>query len=121
MANTKRRIAGPAFIANSATNIYTPPAATIITYIYHIRIVNKTASAVSVTLYVGATGGSAAGTEIGGGGATVPANTGSAGANEFNIYFPNGLALKSTDFLTGIAGTASALVVTVMGEDKTVD
>ena len=121
MANTKRRIAGPAFIANSATNIYTPPASTIITYIYHIHILNVTGTARTVTLYVGATGGSAAGTELGGGGATVPANTGNAGANEYNLYFPNGLPMKSGDFLTGIAGASSALVITVMGEDKTVD
>ncbi len=115
MANTKRRIAGPAFIANAAANIYTPPAATIITYIYHIHIVNKTVSAAVFTLYIGATGGSASGTEISGGSHSVAA------ASEFDMYFPSGLPLKSTDFLTGIAGTASALVITVMGEDKTVD
>jgi hypothetical protein len=29
--------------------------------------------------------------------------------------------MKSTDFLVGIAGTASALTITVIGSDKTVD
>ena len=115
MANTKRRLAGPAFIATSAANIYTPPAATIITYIYHIHISNKTVSAAVFTLYVGATGGSASGTELSGASHSVPA------ATEYDMYFPSGLPLKSTDFLTGICGTASALVIVVVGEDKTVD
>ena len=115
MANTKRRIAGPAHIASSATNIYTPPASTIITYIYQIHIGNKTASAATFTLYVGATGASASGTEISG------LNHSVAAGAEFDMYFPSGLPLKSTDFLVGIAGTASALAITVIGEDKTVD
>ncbi len=115
MANTKRRIAGPAAIASSATNIYTPPASTIITYIYQIHIVNRTAAAVTFTLYVGATGGSASGTEISGLSHSV------AGASEFDMYFPSGLPLKSTDFLTGIASAATSLTITVIGEDKTVD
>lgn len=115
MANTKRRIAGPAAISNSAANIYTPPAATIITYIYQIHIVNRTASPATFTLYIGATGGSASGTEVSGGSHAVAA------ASEFDLYFPSGLPLKSTDFLTGIASAASTLVITVIGEDKTVD
>ncbi len=115
MANTKRRIAGPAYIATSATNIYTPPASTIITYIYQIHVANKTASAAVFTLYIGATGGSAGGTEVSGASHSVAA------AAEYDMYFPSGLPLKSTDFLSGIAGTGSALVITVVGEDKTVD
>lgn len=115
MANTKRRIAGPAYIATSATNIYSPPASTILTIIYQIHIANKTASAAVFTLYVGATGGSTGGTEISGGSQSVPA------ASTTDLFFPSGLVLKSTDFLTGIAGTASALTITVIGEDKTVD
>lgn len=115
MANTIRRIAGPAYISNSAANIYTPPAATIITYIYQIHVANKTAGPVTYTLYIGATGGSAGGTEITGLSHSVAA------AGEHDLYFPSGLALKSTDFLTGIASAATSLTITVLGSDKTVD
>lgn len=115
MANTKRRIAGPAAISNSAANIYTPPASTIITYIYQIHVVNRTAAAAQFTLYIGATGASASGTEVTGTSHSV------AGASEFDMFFPSGLPLKSTDFLTGVASAASTLVITVIGEDKTVD
>lgn len=114
MANTKRKY-GPAFIANAVANIYTPPAATIISYIYHIHICNVTAAAAVFTLYVGATGGSAAGTQISGGSHSVAAGA------EYDMYFPLGLPLKSTDFLTGVCGTASALTITLTVEDKTVD
>lgn len=115
MANTLRRISGPAYIANAAANIYTPPAATIITYIYQIHIANKTAGAVTFTLYVGATGGSAGGTEISGGSHSVAAGA------ETDLWFPSGMPMKSTDFLTGIASAASSLTITVVGSDKTVD
>lgn len=115
MANTLRRISGPAYIANAAANIYTPPAATIITYIFQIHIANKTALAAVFTLYIGATGGSAGGTELSGASHSVAAGA------EFDMYFPSGLPMKSVDFLTGICGTASALTITVIGADKTVD
>ena len=48
-------------LAASATNIYTPPAAvaTIYTNIKQIHIANVTSGAVTFTLYIGATGGSA--------------------------------------------------------------
>lgn len=109
MAGTLKRIAGPAFISTSATNIYTPPASTIDTVIEHIHVANKTNSAAVFALYVGATGGSTSGTELFGGNAhhSVAANS------EFDYYC--NLRMTSTDFLTGIAGTASALVIVVEG------
>lgn len=109
-SGTLKRIAGPAFIATAAANIYTPPAATIYTVIRHIHIANKTNTAATFTLFVGLTGGSASGTELFGGNAahSVAANS------EFDYYTI--LKMESTDFLTGIAGTASALVITVEGE-----
>lgn len=107
MAGTLKRIAGPAFIAAAAANIYTPPASTILTVIRHIHIANVTAGAVTFTLYVGATGGSTAGTEEFKG-HSIAANS------EFDYYCV--LLMTSTDFLTGLASAASSLVITVEGE-----
>ena len=114
MAGTLKRIAGPAFIAASATNIYTPAASTIYTVIRHIHVANKTNTAATFALYVGATGGSATGTELFGGNAghSVAANS------EFDYYCT--LRMADTDFLTGISGTASALVIVVEGEQYVV-
>lgn len=74
----------------------------------HVRIYNKTAAAVTVTLYKGASGGSAAGTEWGLAGYSVPANS------WVDIY--GKLRLDAADFLTGVAGSASALLLTAEGE-----
>lgn len=107
MAGTLKRIAGPAFLAASATNIYTPPASTILTVIRHIHVANVTAGAVTFTLYVGATGGSAAGTEL--------FKSHSVAANsEFDYYCVQ--LMTSTDFLSGLASAGSSLVITVEGE-----
>jgi hypothetical protein len=108
VAGTLKRIAGPAYLAAAAADIYTPPAATIYTVIKHIHIVNKTAGAVTFALYVGATGGSAGGTEIRG-----PLE--SIAAYGTVDYWCN-LKMLSTDFLTGLASAATSLVITVEGE-----
>jgi hypothetical protein len=113
-SGTLKRIAGPAYIANAAANIYTPPASTISTTINQIRIANKTAGAVTYTLYVGATGGSAGGTEITGLSVSVPANSFT------DQYFSPGLLMLSTDFLTGVASAATSLTITVMGTQSVV-
>ncbi len=111
MPGTPKRIAGPAYLAAAAADIYTPPAATIYTMIRHIHIANKTGTAATATLYVGATGGSAAGTELFG--------TKSVAANDtFDFY--TALRMDSTDFLTGLSGTANALVITVEGDQSVV-
>lgn len=111
MSGTLKKIAGPAYIASSATNIYSPPNAAVDTVIKHIRVSNKdTATAYYYTLYVGATGGSAGGTEITGGQESVPAKS------HVDHYFSPGLRLTSTDFLSGIAESASKLTILVMGD-----
>ena len=111
MAGTTKRIAGPAYIANAAADIYTPPASTIYTVIQHIHVANKTAGAVTFTLYVGATAGSAAGTELFG--------AKSVAANDVYDYYCR-LKMISTDFLSGLASAASSLVITVEGEQNVV-
>lgn len=111
MAGTLKTIAGPAFLASSVTNIYTPPAATIYTVLRHIHICNVTAGAITFTMYIGATGGSAAGTEL--------FKTHSVAANaEFDYYCNH--KLVSTDFLTGLASAGSSLTITISGEQVVV-
>ena len=112
MAGTLKRIAGPAYIANSATDIYTPPASTIYTVIKQIHVANVTAAAVTFSLYVGATGGSSGGTQLFG--------SLSVAANATYDWYPVGLRMASTDFLSGVASAATSLVITVMGEQAVV-
>ncbi len=107
MAGTLKKISGPAYLASSVANIYTPEAATIYTVIRHIHIANVTTAAVTFTLYVGATGGSTGGTELFKG-VSIPANS-------YVDYYPF-LKLLSTDFLTGLASAATSLTITVEGE-----
>jgi hypothetical protein len=85
---------------------YTQPQPYLI--LKHIRIVNKTASAATVSLWIGATGGNAAGTEFAFQGFPVPANS-------FQDWFGI-LRLDSADFLVGGSGTATALSFQAEGE-----
>jgi hypothetical protein len=113
MAGTIKRIAGPAYLASSATDIYTPAASTIYTVIKQIHIANVTSGAVTFTLYIGATGGSSGGTEIEKG-FSVAANS------DYDRYFSPGIKMLSTDFLSGLASAGSSLTITVMGEQVVV-
>lgn len=72
----------------------------------HVRIVNKTTSAASVSLWLGATGANAAGTEILNG-YSVPANS--------YIELGDILRMDVADFLVGGAGTATALTFLAEG------
>lgn len=74
----------------------------------HVRIVNKTASAATFSLWLGATGGNVAGTEIIGQGYSVPANS------AFDWY--GVLRIDAADFLVGGAGTTTALTIDGEGE-----
>lgn len=113
MAGTLKRIAGPAYLAAASADIYTPPAATIFTTINHVHVANVTGGAGTFSLFVGATGGSAGGTQLEG--------TYSVAANsDFDRYFSPGLRMSSTDFLSGVASAANTLVITVMGTQAVV-
>lgn len=113
-SGTLKRISGPAYLAASAADIYTPPASTIYTVIRHIHIANVTGGAVTFTLYVGGTAGSAGGTELEKG-FSVAAN------GEYDRYFGGqGLKMLSTDFLSGLASAGSSLTITVIGEQVVV-
>ncbi len=107
MNGTLKKIAGPAYLAASATDIYTPPASTIYTIIRQIHLANVTSGPVTHTLYVGGSGGSAGGTELYKG-ESIPANS------SVDKFF-DGLKMTSTDFLSGLASAGSSITITVTG------
>ncbi len=108
MANTLKRLAGPAYLASSVANVFTPSASTIISVINHIHFANVSGGAVTFDLYVGATGGSTGGTELFKG-YSIAANS------TYDWYSSPGLVMKSTDFLTGLASAGSSMTITVNG------
>lgn len=118
MASNKVFRFGPVALSNTlTTNILNPATATGGTnagsspqYIVlrHIRIVNKTAGAVTCSLWVGATGANAAGTEFAFQATSVPANS--------YVDWYGILRLDSTDFLVGGASAATSLSIQGEGE-----
>lgn len=119
MAANKLVRMGPAAISNAAANIVNPPTITggtgvagtnTNTYllIKHIRIVNKTAGAVTISLYIGATAGSAAGTEFAFNATSIPANS--------YVDWYGQLRLEPADFLSGLASALTSLVFEAEGE-----
>jgi hypothetical protein len=74
----------------------------------HIRLVNKTAGAITVSLYVGATGAAAAGTEFLGTALSIAANS------AYDWY--GLLRLDAADFLTGSASANTSITFEAEGE-----
>lgn len=74
----------------------------------HIRIVNKTAGAVTFSLWKGATGANAAGTEVVGVGLSIAANS------SYDWY--GQMRFDAADFLVGGSNTATALSIQGEGE-----
>jgi len=121
MAQNKRFNFGPvAMSATLTTNILNPaitslagPVGFTATQPYllinHIRITNKTAGAVTFSLWKGATGGNAAGTEIIGTAVSVAANS-------YMDYYTPGLRLDAADFLVGGASAGTSLTISGTGE-----
>jgi hypothetical protein len=112
MPGTIKRLAGPlALTTTLTTNVYNNTSALIYDVIRHIHIVNKTGTAATFTLYLGATGANAAGTELWTA-QTVAANS------SFDWY--GSMRMNSTDFLVGGAGTTTALTISIFGEQNVV-
>lgn len=90
----------------------TPPVGYTDTQAYimlkHIRITNKTALAATFSLWKGATGANAAGTEVVGTGYVVAANS------AFDWY--GSMRVDSADFLVGGSGTTLSLTISGEGE-----
>lgn len=109
MAGTPKRLFGPLALTNTlTTNVYNNSSALLYDVVKHIHIVNKTAGAVTFSLWLGATGANAAGTEIIGTGRSIPANS------AFDWY--GNLKMTSTDFLVGGASANTSLSITGEGE-----
>ena len=120
MASNKTFRAGPTALTASAANLLNStvtslagPVGITLTQPYlivrHIRIVNTSAASATFNLYIGATGGSAAGTEFMGAGTSVAANAA--------IDWYGQVLLNAADFLTGKASIASnTLIITFEGE-----
>lgn len=113
MPGTPKRTFGPvAMSATLTTNVYNQGSALIYDVITHIMVVNKTAGAVTFSLWLGATGANAAGTEVIGTAKSVAAN------DVFHWY--GRLKMASTEFLVGGASAATSLTITGEGEQYAV-
>lgn len=105
-----KRTFGPlALTTTLTTNVYNNSSALIYDSLKQLVVTNKTAGAVTFTLYLGATGANAAGTELFTA-VSVPANTTN------NYYFQPGLKMVSTDFLVGGASANTSITITGIGE-----
>lgn len=118
MASNKTFRFGPIALTNVlTTNLLNPPAAAAgvnagasAQYIIlkHLRITNKTAAAVTFSMWLGATGANVAGTEVIGQGKIVPAND--------SIDWYGILRLDVADFLVG--GSSAAAALSILGEGE---
>jgi len=119
MAANKAFRFGPVALTNTlTTNILNPATTTggvngggsgnLYLIIKHIRIVNKTGGAATFSLWLGATGANAAGTEVIGQGLSVPANS--------YVDWYGLLRLDVADFLVGGASAATTLSIEGEGE-----
>lgn len=109
---------GPVALSNVlTTNILNPPtaaggvgagASSQYINLKHVRIVNKTAGPVTFSLWLGATGGNVAGTEVIGQGLSIPANS------AYDWY--GQMRLDAADFLVGGASAAASLTIEGEGE-----
>ena len=118
MASNKIFNFGPVALTNTlTTNILNPATATggvnggaAAQYIVlrHLRIVNKTGGAVTFSLWRGATGANAAGTEVVGQAKSVPAN------DSYDWY--GIMRFDAADFLVGGASAATSLSIQGEGE-----
>jgi hypothetical protein len=117
MQNKVFRFGPVALTTTLTTNLLNPPTASggvnagsspqyII--LQRIRIVNKTAGAATFSLWLGATGANAAGTEVIGQGKSVAANS--------VEDWVGRLRIDSTDFLVGGSNTLTALTIEGEGE-----
>ncbi len=119
--NNKAFRFGPIALTNTLTaNLLNPPTATGGTnagsssnYILlkHLRAVNKTGGAVTISLWIGATGANAAGTEFAWQAYSIPANS----SIDWYASGP-GMRLDAADFLVGGASANTSLSLQGEGE-----
>jgi hypothetical protein len=111
MAGTVKLLSSPAYLPTSAANIYTScgGSSLIKDIVTQLHFANDATSGLTVSVWLGSTGASAAGTEI-------LKNYTIAGNSTYDLYTP-GMVLTSTLFLTGSCNVASGVAVTVMGQE----
>lgn len=107
----KRTVGPVALSATLTTNVYNQGSALIYDIVKHIHVVNKTGAPATFSLWLGVTGGNAAGTEL------FTAQV--VAANASFDYFCN-LKMTSTDFLVGGASAGTTLTITIEGEQYVV-
>jgi len=108
MAGTIKRLTSPTAMSNTyTTNIFNPASALVSNVVRHIHVANKTAGAVTFRLFLGATGGNAAGTEL-------FYDKSVAAYDTFDHYCA--ISMTSTDFLVGGASAATSLTISINGE-----
>jgi hypothetical protein len=114
---------GPFTVPNAATNFLNPPttaggvngggtfAGNGYLLVKHLRVVNRTGSPVNMSAFIGATGGSAAGTEFAWSATPVSGN----GSVDF-YSGGQGVRLDTADFMTVLASAAASLTIEGEGE-----
>jgi hypothetical protein len=118
MAANKTVRFGPVAVTSSVANALNPGTTTggvnmpsgsnLYFIIKHIRFVNKTSASHTISAWIGATGASAAGTETGFSGTSVPANS--------YVDWYGLLRLDVADFLTLQADANTSIVFQAEGE-----
>lgn len=107
-AGTLKRT-GPLALTNTyTTNVFNNTDSAIYDVIKRIYVVNKTGSAATFRLYIGATGANTAGTEF--------FFDQSVAANSVYTSPPLNIKMLSTDFLVGGASATTTLTITIERE-----
>lgn len=118
MQNKPFRFGPLALTTTTTTNLLNPGSITggvnsgsgnLFILLKHIRIISKSGSTVNASLYLGATGANAAGTEFYFSATPVP-------ANQFIEAYPANVRLDAADFLVGFASVATSLTIEGEGE-----
>src|SRR5689334_19638463 len=105
MAQTAKRLAGPAQVSNSAATKYTVPASTV-TVIRNIHVQNPSGSAVTFTLSIGS---DAAGTRLYDAFSIPPTAV-------YDAYGP--FVLSAGEIIQAFAGTNNVLTLTISGTES---
>lgn len=95
-------------LTNTLTTDLYNPAALLYAIISHIRIVNRTSSPATFSMWLGATGANAAGTEVVGQNFTVAPN------DVFDYY--GEMRIDHTQFLVGGSSVNDALTASIEGQ-----
>lgn len=111
---TTKLLAGPVALGTSAANVAQGGGGSALIHdvVKQVRVTNKGSVDATFSLYLGATGASAAGTEL-------AKNQVVKAGTSADIFF-TGLKVVSTQYLVGLSDTATALTITVLGEQHVV-